>query len=160
MKRRQKLILSVLLFGLALGAFNPLLIWGASEPGAINPWDFAIDPPPYWWGFPLTGPFSIYYLVDYASSCGDGSSYLTTMFYSVGFTFKNKDNVFTGSSDAVCLADLVTQAGIIKNFLGTSLQSLFPKYKIKNWKLKAINNGFYNFPNDGYFVADVEVVVR
>jgi len=159
MKKSMGMLICVLLTGMILWAAEPGLLYGAETPEG-DVWDQFVDPGPY----PkiiLAGPLSIYYDIQLDQYCMGGSSYTTTMYYTVRLTKNGELDTFQGKAQGVCLADFETQGTVIKdNFLGgVVVPGIFPKFK--SWKLKSIANAqFHDDDVSRAFVADIEIAVK
>lgn len=164
MRNLSRMIVLVLIAGIIFGISNPFNAYGCETPGG-NAWDIVLDPGPFP-GISLTGPLSIYYDVLFnkdgsPKSCMADTSFLTNMYYTLRITKNRTTNTFQGKAKKVCLADLATQATIIRSFLETSVIPDFFLNDYKSWKFKSVENAYYHFQDDSVaFVADIEIVVK
>jgi hypothetical protein len=163
MKRKQKMVLIFLLFGLAAGAFNPLLIWGA-EIGGGNPWDIYLDPKPYH-GLSLNGTIVANFgdaagcPSNCAPLCANFTDYL--MAYTVTLNYKGYPYTLSDQT-RVCLEDNGSQAQIIKNALWKLAGNIFKK--VKEVKVESFigtpTSNYDSTSNTGYFLAAIVVHVQ
>ena len=110
---------------------------------------------------------SIYYDIRFNKDgspklCMDETSFLTNMYYTVRLSKKRSSSTFQGKATKICLADLATQAAIIRIFLESLAIPYFFENGFKSWKFKSIDDAFFNTSqSDSFgFVADIEVVVK
>jgi hypothetical protein len=161
MKTLKGVLIFIFLTGMILGVGQPAMLFAGETPSG-NIWDQFVDPKPYP-GIILEGPLSVYYeyLLD-VDPCEDGQP-VANMYYTVRL---NKEfargepplYTFQGTT-GICLGDMLGQGTVIKEFLGTAVNTIFPK--AKSWKLKSINKAQYH--DDDFsraFVADIEIAVK
>jgi hypothetical protein len=165
MKKRMGVLIFVFLTGMILGTMQPAMLYGAEAPSDV--WDlYLLDPKPYP-GITLEGPLSIYYEYVYDEygnqiDCGEGLGLAANMYYTVRLNkeFQWRPTLYTfQGTNGTCLNDWSEQATIIREFLGTAVQGLFPNPK--SWKVKSINKAQYH--DDDFsraFVADIEIAVK